>query len=493
MARRRLAGAALAAGLLVGAAPAGAVDLAGTWYVLVHYQDADSNNPEAWRWEDRVWRFRPDGDRLEWTEWPIVVFEDESGRFESTGRRTARVVAAWEPSPAQLADLRDGLQVNSRGSKTKTLASSDGGASWASSGGPAAESAAVLTYSEVLRIESADGLPIFVREDSLGGASAESMEGRTEYRTEEIGEDEIRGSFRRDGSRTGRFRMWRSSASSGVRTASKTQEELQRKAAVRALVSSDEMRELVRERMAESLGEAGVSLSDEELDALVAEAAQAMARGQSPDQIAPALAVRAQEAFFSFARPGATHDDSVRYRWPFDPKTPRRLAQGPGGGVAIDLYGNVSTPTFSHEGSSHYAYDFEMPVGTPVLAARAGRVVRVVDGFTRGGPNQSLAAQANVVVVEHEDGSFASYVHLSPGARVEPGQAVAAGDEIGRSGNTGFTTGPHLHFEVQRLSEDGEREPIDIRFDDGSGPGLVPVTGSYYGAGSAGGRSPEGD
>jgi hypothetical protein len=194
------------------------VDLAGTWYVLVHYQDSQSNNPEAWRWEDRVWRFRPDGDRLEWTEFSIVVLQDESGRFERLGgSRAARVVAAWEPSPAQLADIQDGLEVNSaRGVKTKTLHADDGG--WSSGGSPLGEGAAVLTYSETWKIADADGKPVFVREDALGGASAETMEGRTEYRTEEIATDgtEISGRFERDGTRIGRFRLIRSGDASAV-------------------------------------------------------------------------------------------------------------------------------------------------------------------------------------------------------------------------------------------------------------------------------------
>jgi len=228
----RIARAALAALLL--AAPSGpaaaAVDLEGTWYVLVHYQDAASGKPEAWRWDDRVWRFRPSGDALEWTEFSIVVFDDESGRFEALGgSRAARVVAAWEPSPAQLADIRDGLQVNSaRGVKTKTLRAGAGG-ELASGVAAATEGAAVLSYTEDWRIEDPGALPVFVREDSLGGASAESMEGRTEYRTEQVAADgsELSGRFERDGTRVGRFRMIRSGESAAV--GSRDQSERQRK------------------------------------------------------------------------------------------------------------------------------------------------------------------------------------------------------------------------------------------------------------------------
>jgi hypothetical protein len=223
--------AALAAAALGVAAPAAALDLEGTWYVLVHYQDADSAKPEAWRWDDRVWRFRGAGDALEWTEFAIVVFQDESGRFEAlSGSRASRVVAAWEPSPGQLADIRDGLEVNSaRGVKTKTLRAGDGGALASSAGASASAGASVLSYTEDWTIEDPAGLPVFAREDSLGGASAESMEGRTEYRSEAVSADgaEITGRFERDGTRVGRFRMIRSGEAAAV--GSSDQSERQRK------------------------------------------------------------------------------------------------------------------------------------------------------------------------------------------------------------------------------------------------------------------------
>lgn len=229
--RAWLGAAALAGGALLAAAPASAaVDLDGTWYVLVHYQDAESNKPEAWRWDDRVWRFRRDGGRIELTEWSIVVFQDEAGRFEALGgSRAARVVGAWEPSPGQLEDIRNGLAVNSaRGVKTKTLRAGEGGV-WASSGSTLAAGASVLTYSEEWTIEDPAGLPVITRADSLGGASAESMEGRTEYRTEQVALDgsELSGRFERDGVRTGRFRMIHSVDPSAV--GSRDQSERQRK------------------------------------------------------------------------------------------------------------------------------------------------------------------------------------------------------------------------------------------------------------------------
>jgi len=196
---------------LVAPAIAQAVDLDGYWYVLVHYQDKETNKPEAWRWEDRVWRFHENGDLLEWTEWPIVSLQDEAGRFESlSGNRTARVIGAWEPNAEQLADIKDGLVANSRGEKSKTLRAS--GSGWASGDAASGASAMVITYSETWSIGGSPDAPSFTREDSMGSASSESMEGRTQYRTEAVrdGGAELTGSFDRDGSRTGRFRMIRS-------------------------------------------------------------------------------------------------------------------------------------------------------------------------------------------------------------------------------------------------------------------------------------------
>ncbi len=169
----------------------------------------------------------------------------------------------------------------------------------------------------------------------------------------------------------------------------------------------------------------------------------------------------------ALGEPDAAHDEAARYRIPFGGKAPRRLTQGGNGG-------------FSHRGRT--AYDFRMPVGTPILAARGGVVAKVVDVYTRGGRRRSLAGKANRVMIAHDDGSVALYVHLSKGAVVSTGDRVVAGQRLGLSGNTGYTTGPHLHFEVYAaVSGQVDTESISIRFDDGSPRGTTPVAGSYYG------------
>jgi len=197
--------------LLWPAAAFAGVDLAGTWHLLIHYRDTTTANPDTVRWEDRIWELAPKGSRLEWTEFPIVVFSDESGRFErrkGTGQY-ARVLHAWEPSPEQLQNLRAGLAVNDRGAQKKSLRRS--GEAWRSGARASPSSASVITYEEAWSIEDPEGLPVFTQVEVLGSESAASLEGRTELRTAEVREDGdlLVGSFDRDGTRIGTFQMRR--------------------------------------------------------------------------------------------------------------------------------------------------------------------------------------------------------------------------------------------------------------------------------------------
>lgn len=107
---------------------------------------------------------------------------------------------------------------------------------------------------------------------------------------------------------------------------------------------------------------------------------------------------------------------------------------------------------FSHsDDQNRYAVDFAADIGTPVLAARAGIVMQVESDFDRAGLNlEKYGGRANFVRILHDDGAMTLYAHLkSDSAHVRVGQQVEAGRQIGLSGNTGFTTGPHLHFAVQ--------------------------------------------
>jgi murein DD-endopeptidase MepM/ murein hydrolase activator NlpD len=108
--------------------------------------------------------------------------------------------------------------------------------------------------------------------------------------------------------------------------------------------------------------------------------------------------------------------------------------------------------SFSHTDPQNlYAVDFACAIGTPVLAARSGVVMQVESDFDKAGLNlEKYGGRANFVRIEHDDGTMGLYAHLQEGgALVRVGQHVQAGQQIGLSGNTGFTTGPHLHFAVQ--------------------------------------------
>ncbi|MCO7514686.1 M23 family metallopeptidase [Pseudomonas guariconensis] len=124
------------------------------------------------------------------------------------------------------------------------------------------------------------------------------------------------------------------------------------------------------------------------------------------------------------------------YRYPFPWRGgPFRLTQGPNG-------------RFSHFGpKGRHAMDIAMPEGTPIVAARGGVVVKVENDQSGRGSHPS----GNFVRILHPDGTMGVYLHLMRGSVVVgEGQRVAVGELLAKSGNTGNSTGPHLHFVVQR-------------------------------------------
>lgn len=108
--------------------------------------------------------------------------------------------------------------------------------------------------------------------------------------------------------------------------------------------------------------------------------------------------------------------------------------------------------SYSHfTNSNRYALDIAMPTGTAVRAARGGLVVSVQDGNSGGGESTSYRGQTNSIYILHEDGTFGVYAHLRQGsALVASGLRVRTGQIVAQSGNTGYSTGPHLHFAVLR-------------------------------------------
>lgn len=169
------------------------------------------------------------------------------------------------------------------------------------------------------------------------------------------------------------------------------------------------------------------------------------------------------------------HDDDHLYLFPFEHGTKRRLSQGFNG-------------PFSHFSENQFAVDFDMPEGTPIHAARGGLVVRVKQDGRAGGPSPTFADQGNVIMIAHDDGTFGNYVHLKHrGAAVNVGDRVAAGDYIGYSGNTGISTGPHLHFDVRVPLHSGRMQSIPFQFSGLDGEAVDPQTGHFYYAQHPGG------
>ncbi|GAA2910591.1 M23 family metallopeptidase [Streptomyces mexicanus] len=105
------------------------------------------------------------------------------------------------------------------------------------------------------------------------------------------------------------------------------------------------------------------------------------------------------------------------------------------------------TATFDQGGShwmhKHSGQDFAVPIGTDVVAAHGGTVVKAGPNGGGDGP-----AYGNAIVIKHANGLYTQYAHLSR-IDVKVGQVVSTGQHIALSGNTGNTTGPHLHFEVR--------------------------------------------
>lgn len=127
--------------------------------------------------------------------------------------------------------------------------------------------------------------------------------------------------------------------------------------------------------------------------------------------------------------------DSYIYSLPFKEGTRHKVVQGYGG-------------LFSHKNTA--AIDFEMPVGTPVMAAREGVVYAYKDSYDEGGPFSKYKGKANFIMIQHPDGSFGCYWHLKKDGVITKAGKVKKGQQIGWSGATGFIFRPHLHFSVKR-------------------------------------------
>lgn len=103
--------------------------------------------------------------------------------------------------------------------------------------------------------------------------------------------------------------------------------------------------------------------------------------------------------------------------------------------------GTITAQMYYSNGSYHGALDYGIPVGTPIYAAADGVVYATANLTTSYG---------TYVVIQHTNGLQTWYAHGTPGSiAVSPGQIVSRGQQIMKSGNSGNSSGPHLHFEVR--------------------------------------------
>jgi murein DD-endopeptidase len=168
-------------------------------------------------------------------------------------------------------------------------------------------------------------------------------------------------------------------------------------------------------------------------------------RGEAEDTVIDAVAYGSERhgrtiRAYRFRASGDRYDSY----WDEDgSEIPRRLARSP-----LREYEEITS--LLRDRPDHHGIDFKTPTGTPIHAPWAGRVVRT---------NWNERYNGGCIELAFDDGSVAKFLHLSE-VSVRPGQRVAADEVIGLTGNTGRSTGPHLHYQLER----GERilDPLDV-------------------------------
>ncbi len=144
---------------------------------------------------------------------------------------------------------------------------------------------------------------------------------------------------------------------------------------------------------------------------------------------------------------------------------------------AVFFVGQGNCTDGSHEALTDqaYAYDFDMPIGTNVLASKGGVVAVVVQKYRE---NNHIPGHENYLIIQHDNGTISGYYHLTQdGIYVQVGDEVFQGDIVARSGNTGDSSEPHLHFEVA-LCEDCETLPVNFKNTRQHNNGLI--EGEFY-------------
>lgn len=144
-----------------------------------------------------------------------------------------------------------------------------------------------------------------------------------------------------------------------------------------------------------------------------------------------------------------TYDQDFVYDLPYSKGESYKIMQG--------YFGD-----FSHQ--EQHAIDFDMPVGTKICAMRDGVVINVKENSNIGGNDRKFMKDGNHLWIMHTDGSIANYVHFRQnGVAVNVGDQVKKGQLVGYSGNTGFSSSPHLHIDIG-MPTTGKRKSFATNF-----------------------------
>ncbi|MFZ6862016.1 M23 family metallopeptidase [Undibacterium sp. Ji67W] len=203
--------------------------------------------------------------------------------------------------------------------------------------------------------------------------------------------------------------------------------------------------------------------------------------GETLELVEVSAADKRQEYLFYFkyeyliGQPNAQAKPSAIYVLPFKSYRIFQVSQASDG------------PIFSHHDlASKYAIDILMPTGTTVVAARNGIVIENVNQFPDNGKAEpEFKDKANYIKILHDDGTWSVYLHLMQfSSQVAVGQKVTAGTAIALSGNSGFTTEPHLHFALQ-ANENGNIVSLPIRFKNPKNGIITPVYHTWLSTGAS--------
>ncbi|WP_375579165.1 M23 family metallopeptidase [Marivirga tractuosa] len=169
---------------------------------------------------------------------------------------------------------------------------------------------------------------------------------------------------------------------------------------------------------------------------------------------------------YTIGDPSLKVDEDYPYLLPYQHGKRVRVGQGNNGAG-------------THRGIN--AIDFNLEIGDSVFAARSGLVIEVKEDSNTGGNDPKYEPYGNFVKVYHEDGTLGSYVHLvQDGSLVAKGDKIEKGQLIGISGNTGWSSGPHLHFMVAQ-NKNFQNFTLPIKFLNHKEELFIPLESkSYY-------------